>query len=322
MPRGYRCIILAAVGWLILAASPPQNQPTQNNADARDRESNALDRIATAIERSKSDIPDRGCPNGEEIRQSDLCAQWKAADAAQESADWGRRTFYLAIGGTIIGFATLIAAVKAGQFAKEAAIHTDVSNDLTRDAQRAWVTLSVQPQLVERYGVDGLFFKIDFIAKNIGQTVATHFDLNCDIFFKGQTEDIDSLVERMENQVEAWKTDYDAAQGSSLLPGDGETESLWGSREPPDIRWWTGTVRDTDLAQPILLAAVFYRTVSVPRSVQLSCRTWYLSDFDGNGKPSTFLRKGTAALGPTRLSVEPFRASVMHTEYIEWPPKG
>jgi len=64
------------------------------------------------------------CDSKEENRNSDLCAQWKAADAARESADWTRRTFYVSIVGGIIAFLTLAAAVAAAVFAKLAADHT------------------------------------------------------------------------------------------------------------------------------------------------------------------------------------------------------
>jgi hypothetical protein len=51
-----------------------------------------------------------------------LCAQWKAADAASESADWTRRSFYLGIGSAVIGGLTLVAAAAAASYARDAAV--------------------------------------------------------------------------------------------------------------------------------------------------------------------------------------------------------
>lgn len=38
-----------------------------------------------------------GCPDGRENHSSELCAQWKAVDAARDSANWARRAFWAGI---------------------------------------------------------------------------------------------------------------------------------------------------------------------------------------------------------------------------------
>lgn len=57
------------------------------------------------------------CQAGHDNRNSDLCAQWKAADAAEQSAFWTRV-------GTLIGIATFGAAAVAAWFAGRAAQYT------------------------------------------------------------------------------------------------------------------------------------------------------------------------------------------------------
>jgi len=57
------------------------------------------------------------CEPGTDERVSDLCAQWKAADAAKKAADW---SVIIGLAATFIGFFTLIAAVAAAIFAKQA----------------------------------------------------------------------------------------------------------------------------------------------------------------------------------------------------------
>lgn len=143
MSRGYRCIIFAIVGWLTIAASPEQHSARDNKKQPDQASSQALQDIAAAIKTANErEQPDKGCQAGEDARDSDLCAQWKAADAAKESADWTRRTFWLAVVGTFIGSLTLLAAGLAAKFAKDAAIHTDAgAKEAKRSADAADIGL-------------------------------------------------------------------------------------------------------------------------------------------------------------------------------------
>ena len=86
MLRGYRCIVIAALGWLSLAASnPPKQAAHHNNSAPQDEITNAANTIAPAVAKAeKTPEKDRGCDQGKDARNSDLCAQWKAADAARD----------------------------------------------------------------------------------------------------------------------------------------------------------------------------------------------------------------------------------------------
>jgi hypothetical protein len=90
MPTGYRCIIIAAFGWLSLAAGPAPKQSAQpDNAASQSEVSAAAKTVASAISNAaKSSKEDGGCQQGQDERSSDLCAQWKAADAARDAADY------------------------------------------------------------------------------------------------------------------------------------------------------------------------------------------------------------------------------------------
>lgn len=79
------------------------------------------------------------CKPEEDNRNSDLCAQWKAADAAKESAYWTKWTFFLGVFGSIIGGATFAAAFAAARYAKRAAIATEKTIDETRRIGEAQV---------------------------------------------------------------------------------------------------------------------------------------------------------------------------------------
>lgn len=190
MLRGYRGIILAAFGWLILAASPEQQAANRNQAYTDNASAEALQNIASAIQQAnKRPEAYAGCKAGEDARQSDLCAQWKAADAAWTSAVWTERTFWLGLVGTFIGGLTLAAAGFAAWYAREAARHTETgANEAKRGADagvegltetkrvsfvtlRPWIDISVTPNELSIIG-DRIRFKCDIMLRNIGQTPA------------------------------------------------------------------------------------------------------------------------------------------------------
>ncbi len=113
-----------------MAASLPQQGAQHGNPASERTNGSDLKHIAAALEKlPQASHPDTGCNQGKDNRKSDLCAQWKAADAAKESADWTRRTFKLSVAGLVVGFLTLAAAAFAAWYARHAAIETKRSAD-------------------------------------------------------------------------------------------------------------------------------------------------------------------------------------------------
>jgi hypothetical protein len=185
MPRGYRRIIIAVVGIVLIGAAEQHDRSDESNQAAARREiSSKLDRIASALEQPPSgESPDPGCEPGQDNRQSDLCAQWKAADAADKAAWWAGATFWLAIAGMVVGAGTLVAAVLAAGYAKQAADHAkssvvEAQNALTlarevaRDEKRPWL-------IVDNFRAHGV--KLDrgsigvtfsYALKNLGESPA------------------------------------------------------------------------------------------------------------------------------------------------------
>ena len=142
-----RALILLVLGWLIVAASPPQQQRGQPNGIPRDPAANSLQNgaAATAERENQTEGYTADCEQGRDNRRSDLCAQWKAADAASEAAGWAGWTWWLGVGGVMIGLGTLGAAAAAAWYARQAAIHTGAQVEVSRDAAkrqlRAYVSL-------------------------------------------------------------------------------------------------------------------------------------------------------------------------------------
>ena len=132
MLRSYRHIIFALVGFLTLAAANPKQAATNPQSNAEQQQGRPLDGIAPAIQdAAKPSEHDKECPQGDDRRSSDLCAQWKAADAARSAS---HAAWWLGILGSVIGALTLAAAWKAALYARDAATHTQTGAKAAQDA--------------------------------------------------------------------------------------------------------------------------------------------------------------------------------------------
>jgi hypothetical protein len=187
MLRGYRGIIIAAAGWLILAASPGGDTANPKAEKTQQEVAKSLDRIAAALdEANKPKREAADCPEGGKDRKSNLCAQWKAADAAKQAADASDRTVTVGWIGIALGAITMGAAIAAATFAKKAADHTETGanatiagNNQTRVSaerqDRAYI--AVQPGGINKTQ-NGTCAVGDVIIKNVGNipahNVSTH----------------------------------------------------------------------------------------------------------------------------------------------------
>lgn len=107
MHGSYRRIILAAVGWLILAGAnhaasyPPKDDQKAAASRRNAGTKQAAGTIASAVSITNQPIArDKGCDPGNDKRDSDLCAQWKAADSASDAATYAFWTVVLSAVGT------------------------------------------------------------------------------------------------------------------------------------------------------------------------------------------------------------------------------
>lgn len=120
MPRGYRRIVIAAVGWLALCgAQPPIKQlesakrapkasPTAQSSSA------PLPSAAASPTAEFTPYPDYNadaCYKADDKDAADLCAQWRAAIAAEKAAHEARRTGTWSIIATILSLATVIGLI-------------------------------------------------------------------------------------------------------------------------------------------------------------------------------------------------------------------
>jgi hypothetical protein len=190
MVRGYRALIIALVGLILIGASALSKPLAEVKQAQEQREiTDALKEISTSLkEAQKSDQTAKPCKPGETDRNSDLCAQWKAADAASEGAEAAKDAAkssqdQVLVGwiGLLLGFVTMLAAIGAAYWAKNAAQHTESgakeaqnANLLTRESDRPWVTVKINVRKMYRLG-DAFRWDFDIISENVGKTVAVDY---------------------------------------------------------------------------------------------------------------------------------------------------
>lgn len=350
MPRGYRYIVLAAFGWLILCGEQPPKKyaQTSNRANNPATTSQPSEIAYRPYAQRYSDA----CYNAQNHDTADLCAQWRAAVAAEKAADEAEIAMITAIVGTILSVATVVGLIitiwqtngalgearrgnrinllferRARREARKADVdqakalkiaerNAQAAADQVaqfRDAQRAWVRLDIIPYKIFTIYNDGLHFNLDIIAENVGQTVATHFELNARIFFKGQDETDESLYDRIEAQVAEWVMEHSSKALATLLPRDINRQSIIDHIHDDQVPWWTGFGFGAGYAQTLILGAVFYRTQSKPDIMQISWRSWYISDGRGDN-PMIFIERNTSDLIGDEIMVSPYSQSTVHEE--------
>jgi hypothetical protein len=220
MLRGYRSIILAL--GLILAFALPSGQGSQaQQADPQQKISQPLERIANALDQAnepKRETAD--CAEGSNDRKSDLCAQWKAADAAKQAANAADWTVTVAWVGVALGAITMGAAIAAAKFAYDAAVHTRDANDIARAEQRPWIAIQVEPSSALMLHVGQADLGVNVALKNCGKRVATDL-IASGAMFSGSTKASErtAIVEELRAtvQMKQSETDYNRR---IVLPGE------------------------------------------------------------------------------------------------------
>ena len=134
-PFSIRQPVLVALAGLIIANAPNRDRDHVEAAKTQNEVDRSFERLSNEIEKSiESKRQDTGCHHGIDNRSSDLCAQWKAADAAAQSANSGEQANTIGWIGVVFGAITMVAAIAAAKFAKDAAEHTKRGADEAQNA--------------------------------------------------------------------------------------------------------------------------------------------------------------------------------------------
>lgn len=164
--RMRRTAALLLLGFVIGGASPIPQSAQAGQSAAEVAELAALrDLVNVTTTDLASRQVDTGCKKGDDIRSSDLCAQWKAADAAREAAFWAQKSYNVSFWGTLGVLGTLLLALWSNRIALKA---LDVENRPWLDVE----AIKFDPFMrIDNDPTEVVCFGRVFL-KNTGKTVA------------------------------------------------------------------------------------------------------------------------------------------------------
>lgn len=192
MPRGYRCIFIAAVGWLALCGAKPQEQASPNATPSRQQSSVSHPSPTATTEpyRPYPSVKDPGCYRDKNHDSADLCAQWRAALAAEEATQDGYIANIVAGIGAILSFASVIIVVIALGQTRRA---NKLAEDTAKRQLRAYI--AVEPLGVEEFAENG-FYRVPINIINNGQTPAYNLELFGDfLIVEGDPREFDPVAD-------------------------------------------------------------------------------------------------------------------------------
>jgi len=208
MPRGYRYIVCALLGWLVLAAAAPEGTDRAREQDQTAREiANSLSGIDASLKKAgEPDVTTQPCGEREQKRDSDLCAQWKAADAAESSSN---AAWLFGIVGSLIGAITMYAAIRAALYARDAAREAKRGSDAAEKGLAHAQNISameLRPYLfIERIETCEIYsreYQVTIWFKNFGHTPARNIEVRSLCYVTSDRSDL-RAIKKTHDIVEA-----------------------------------------------------------------------------------------------------------------------
>jgi hypothetical protein len=233
----------------------------------------------------------------------DLSCDAISAQASYDQARDADTGYLFGIAQTIIGVATLGAAVAAVIWAKAAAAETrsgaKAAADqvaLTRDAQRPWVSIALEVCSLRVHGQD-VTTECEVIFKNVGGTVATHFLHTLQI--KYITPEDPTIYNIGLDYVEAVQRRADGV----IIPGDEfSTERTITSTHiaPGERRIVYGSDHAPWALMPVVAITCYYRSASSPEVDHVSIRCFKIEHAQG------VVHLGDKTISAPALKVTPY----------------
>lgn len=163
------CGVVVALG-LMGSVPTPDKTYESDQTDAQREIASALQSIAASAKKTEPGIAtpttDLPCERSRENRESDLCAQWKAADAARDAANWS----LIAAGLSAAGLAALLVTINQGRIALSRARE---ANEIAKKSSERQLRAYLNIQDVYATGVwNGGEPVVHYTIRNGGQTPA------------------------------------------------------------------------------------------------------------------------------------------------------
>jgi hypothetical protein len=151
--------------------------------------------------------------------ESDLCAQWRAAKAAETSAIWTRWGFWVGVVGSTLLLWQIVLTRQAVEDTNKATRAMERQNELTDAAQRPWLAITVEP--LTPFFIDGKIagVSVDIRIKNTGQKIATDLIMSsCMYTGASRASERDKKIDPLRNKVREMQAVADVNR-RLVLPG-------------------------------------------------------------------------------------------------------
>ena len=185
MPNGYRSLAFAASIAALLIAFGLGIYTQGLNSPKQERYQPYRYATDEPIQlKSSGSIPPQApeyrapCDNPKGREEADLCAQWKSAYAAEDSAFWTKWGFWAGIGGMIGLFWTLYYTREAVKDTGKATAAMQRQNTIAEQGQRPWLVVNtifideLTPAVTHPEGEPAKWFRARISIKNIGKLPA------------------------------------------------------------------------------------------------------------------------------------------------------
>lgn len=236
-----------------------------------------------ASEGQGADDLNKECRPGEDNRKSDLCAQWKAADAAADSAEYS-------LHGLFVGAITMVAAIAAAVFAKLASDHTRTgsvanvaANNLAarqyKDGFKPWLSVSISGDYVRDHRSTGLV---------VGGNPVT-IEIHATISITNLT-DMPATIVAEEIEILGGKA-RSKNHGSDVFQvlGKGDSYVIESGVDVIPIGYFVATIRNDHIMNPapIIGSVTYTDPLNVRRKLAFAFRpsVWHTNDFERWGGP-------------------------------------
>lgn len=201
MLRGYRLLTFAACVGLafisfglgaMLVASDAQEKRYAAYRYAADKPEEADPSLARVADTKPFEYR-TPCKEPKGKDESDLCAQWRAAYAAEDSASWTKWGLWVAIAGTAGLFWTLYYTRKAVEDTGDATKAMLAQNEISKYAQRPWIEVEIAKVSMssssETFGLT-----VDLILRNRGHTPALNIRSRGRIIIRHGKQEIEGEI--------------------------------------------------------------------------------------------------------------------------------
>jgi hypothetical protein len=181
----YRSIILALAGLALVGTTPQKS--SKSNAERSEAKTEKDSRApavtsepAKPVKIVQAAVKKPPCGEGQYKSNDDLCAQWKAADAASKAAWWAMVATIITAFGTFGLFWQIKLTREAVQDTGDATVQMSRQTKIAEAAQRPY--LHIETMGWERNKRNGHWF-FELLVKNFGLSPASGVIVNADVRF-------------------------------------------------------------------------------------------------------------------------------------------